>query len=123
MSNTHNTCLSIAAVVVMFSFAADAQTVSVETPALQTPALQGEATPAVPPPLSIMQRYVPAGAPVRPDAPLQLLIDDSQTPQLSAPLALTAHVGSDEVGTQPAINSLGPGRFALTVSHVSRAGR
>ena len=115
MSNTYNTCLTIAAAVVMISFAAHAQTVSAESPALQVE--------IAPPPLSITQRYVPVSAPVRnTNAPLQLLIvDDSQASQpLSPPAPLAV---SDEVGVQPAINALGPGRFAISVSQASGHGR
>lgn len=122
MSNTHHISLVVAAFAVTFNFAAAAQTVAVTNPAA---AAQVESGMVVAQPLSITQRYVPAGSPVRKvGAPLQLLVDDSQmeTPQ-PAPLALSNEVGADDVGTQPAINALKPGRFALTVSRVSSPAR
>jgi hypothetical protein len=118
MSNTHSLSLTIAAAAVIFSFAAQAQTVSVDS------SLPVETAAAVAQPLSIMQRYEPSDAPVRKaDTPLQLLVDDSQAsqPSSSVPLASAPLAMSDEVGAQPAINTLGPGRFALTVSQSSGA--
>lgn len=67
-------------------------------------------------PLSITQRYIPEkGA----RAPLALLIDDSSTvagAQTSGaqPTAMAPVV--EEVGAQPAIAALAPGRLAITVS-------
>ena len=119
MSNTHHIGLVIAALAVTFNFAAAAQTVTVTEPAA---AVQVESGAVVAQPLSITQRYVPAGSPVRKTgAPLQLLVDDSQTQTAQpAPLVVANEVGADEVGAQPAINALRPGRFAITVSQVSR---
>ncbi|MHB1207874.1 MAG: hypothetical protein ACYCZX_20080 [Rhodospirillaceae bacterium] len=116
MSNTHHISLAVAALAVTFNFTAAAQTIAVA----ESSSAQVESPAAVAQPLSITQRYVPAASPMpKAGTPLQLLVDDSQAETLQpAPLAQ-----SDEIGTQPAINTLRPGRFALTVSQVSRTER
>lgn len=104
--------LSIATVLV-FSSAGQAQTIDA------TPA-EG----ALPPPLSITQRYVPPPKEktLAPRAPLTLLVDDSSTVTAAAetvpedPGQAPPPVVSEEVGNRPAIAALARGRLAITVS-------
>jgi hypothetical protein len=121
MKHAHiNFCIALAAGA-LASFAAQAQTVSVvdhsisaistipATQESQVEISQVESGASLAQPLSLTQPYVPAR---KSDASLQLLIGEPTV----ATVASVAPAQSDEITGQPAINALGAGRFALTVS-------
>lgn len=121
MANTYRIMFLFAAALT-FSGGAQAQNqIAVQADA------QVETSAEVAPPLSITQRYVRGPRTAR--APLQLLIDPAASAssqeqvlaQVDAPGesprgAMTGDIVVTEVGTQPAINALGTGRLAITVS-------
>ena len=120
MSHTHTISFLVAAATAAFSFAAAAQTATIST--VTAGAAQVESGASLPQPRSIMQRYEPA-LPASKVSQLQLLVDDSQADVSQSAPAVQPVAQADEVGTQPAINALRPGRFAITVSQVSRSER
>ncbi len=125
MTNTYRIMFLLAGALTL-SGGAQAQ----DQTAVQNDSVQAEAGAAMTPPLSITQRYVPGP---RARAPLALLVDtqapavlaQSDAHQVETPREFAAGdvVTVTEVGIQPAINALGAGRLAITVSHTPRESR
>ena len=128
MTNTYRIMLLLTAALT-FSGGARAQDFSANQAANQS-AIEINAGAAVAPPLSITQRYVPGP---RASAPLELLVDtqapaalaqaDARPMDNARGYAAGDVVTVTKVGPQPAINALGAGRLAITVSHTPRESR
>lgn len=111
MSHSHRSLLFAVTAALIFPAAAGAQSLAPDEAAVA----------ALPPPMSITQRYVPAAKKTA-LAPLTLLVDDSSPVVAAADIATPAPqqpVIVEEVGDRPAIAALAPGRMAITVSNTT----